>query len=170
MKQTSNTNKKRNKTTKSDYEWQDYFCGISFKMQPANDAFIEKFCLEWLEYLRDNQKMATMWYYPENIRGIHNTTFMRWAERNAFAKEAHALIKRICGNRRDHGAVYREMDAGYVTKSMPLYLEEWKQMQQEADEFKIKLANKLEGKASGQQIVVIERYPESDLVPKKETE
>lgn len=167
MKKPSNTNSKSKKQTKSTHEWQDYFCAYSFKMQPANDAFIEKFCLDWLTYIQTTPKTATMWHYPENIRGIHHDTFKAWAERNPIAKQIHALIKRICGNRRDHGAVYREMDSGYVTKSMPLYLEEWKQMQQEADEFKLKIANKLEGKGTGQQIVVIERYPESDLVPKK---
>lgn len=168
MKKTSNTNSKQKKQAKIEQPWQDYFCTVAFKVKPADPVFIEEFCKEWLDYVRKDPKYIVLWHYPENVRGIGHTTFMRWAEKYEFARITYEHIKRMCSNRREAGASYNEMNASFIIKSMPMYNENWKAMEREEFEFKTALASKLEGKAIGAQIVVIEKYPSSDLVPKKE--
>ena len=141
--------------------WSDYLCMLSMKMKPVNEAFLDKFAFDWTQEARSDEKYISIWKYPLSI-GLVDSTVYGWMERNENVKTAHKYVKAMCAIRRDSGAVSKEFDGSYVAKSMPLYCEDWKKM----EEWRANLAKDVE-QAGGPQIVVIEKYPESDKVPKK---
>lgn len=143
--------------------WEDYLCALSFKTKPVNEAFLDKFALDWVEAARKDTKYINIWSYPVTTAGLFEDTVFKWMERNENVKSAHAYVKSLCKVRRDIGAAFRELDSSWIARTMPLYGNEYKDL----EEWRNKLREKVEGANSGPQIVVIEKYPESDKVPKK---
>lgn len=156
------------KPERKPHEWEDYFCYLSFKTKPINRTWLDAFSLAWVEEARNNEQRITIWHYPVQIRGIDKETVEDWMKRHDNVKKAHRLVRALCASRRDNGAAMRQMDGSYIAKSMPLYCDDWKQMIREVEEFKVELAKRLDGSANGPQIVVIEKYPDTNVPKAKE--
>lgn len=77
--------------------------------------------------------------------------------------EAYQAVKLRIASRREIGALLGKYNASFVLTSMPMHDKDWKDMY----EWKAKLAKQDELKNTGPQIVVIERAPNSEMVPER---
>lgn len=95
-------------------------------------------------------------------RGIWPNDIPRWRERNENFDSAYTYAMIALGNKREIGALTGKLHPGMVIASMAMYDPEWKANA----EWRAKLTEKnVEG--NGAQIVVIEKFPDSPLVPEK---
>lgn len=130
MKKTPQHSTKKKPQAITEWPWEDYFCNIAFKMKPINAASLERLALAWAEAARNDPKYINIWQYPVVTMGMHEGTVRRWMEKNEQVKHAHSYVQNLCKIRRDNGAATRELDAGWVGKTMPLYSDEYKQLEE----------------------------------------
>lgn len=143
-------------------EWHDYDCMISFKQKPVNDAFLSKFAVEWSEYALNDPDYITIWEYPVMQRGMLEETVTDWGKRNADVANALKYVRLLCKIRRDKGAAKRELDGSYVSKTMPMYCNETRDL----EEWRARLSEKIAA-AGGIKVVEIPAFGDADLLPYK---
>jgi len=132
-------------------------------MKPVTNAFLERFSNELLVWARDNQNaLKISQFYLD--KGISDNTFYRWIKNYPIMKEAHAHAMRLIGNRRETGAITKGYDRHMVEMMMPHYDSDWKLMVEWRNKMKAENDEKALTK-----IVVLEKYPSSDVIPEKET-
>jgi hypothetical protein len=120
---------------------------------------------EVIAWARNNPDAIKIGQFLEE-KGIGRRSWNRWCENYPDLQEAYEHAKMIIGNRREFGALTRKYDSGYVSKTQITYCEDYKEALRET----AAITNK-ELLNSGNRVVVIERYPDSPLVPhKKEQE
>lgn len=94
-------------------------------------------------------------------------SFYRWMERNDDLKAALDYTLQAIANRREIGAITGKYNANAI---MP-YMAMWDKSFKEHAEWRAELASKYRNpEANETKVVVIEKYPESPLVPKREEE
>lgn len=142
--------------------WEDYLCVYSFKRKPVNNAFKEKFALDWVEWQKSNQDCITIWKFPIQILGIAKQTAQLWIENNENVKLAYTYVRWLCAERREHGAAYKTLDSSWIAKTHPLYDDEFKEL----EEWRAKLKETTEGK-SNPITVELHGFPSSPLVKEK---
>jgi hypothetical protein len=59
-------------------------------------------------------------------RYIPEDTYYRWLKTYPTLKAAHTLAKGRIGSRREKGALSRKYDGSFISSSMPMYDQEWK--------------------------------------------
>lgn len=96
--------------------------------------------------------------------GIPIGTFLDWVERNEKLKSAYSIARSLVGCRRERGALEGLYSVPMVLRFQPIYDAEFKNMM----EWESKLKN-TEASSQSQKIVVLERFPESDVVPECES-
>lgn len=95
---------------------------------------------------------------------IHKKSFYRWMEKSNALKRAHELAMMAIGNRREKNGLRRIYDSGMISKSMPIYDEDWKAL----EEWRSKMT-KEENAGNEQKVVIIEKFPDSPEVKPKRT-
>jgi len=154
MKRHNNTPRKvkSKKETKS-YDWGDYFCNISFKMKPINEASREKFSLDWVEKARKDPAYINIWEFPVIDVGISKQTVFEWMAKDKNVDNAHKYVRNICAIRRDKGAATRDLDGSYIAKTMPIYCDDYKAL----EEWRANLSEKIAG-AGGFKIIEVPSF------------
>lgn len=132
-----------------------------WRQRPVSDKYLDDLAIrlrDWALYNEEAFKLSQ--FILEE--GVWEGNFFKWLERNENLREAHKDALTAIGNRREIGALKKKLDSSLTTLTMPMYDPEWKKF----IEWKSSLtqANKEEG---GTKIVVIEKFPESPLVPAK---
>lgn len=95
-------------------------------------------------------------------KGLLRRTWSKWLQKSDRLADMNDFALMVIGNRREIGLLTRKYDSQSTTFTMIHYDEEWRNMLS----VKAKIMN-AEGIASGQRIVVIEKYPDSPHVPVK---
>lgn len=162
-----NTTRKKNpkvdkpviKTVEEEY-YKDMF---SFTRK-ISDEYLEKLALEWVDVsLKDNDMLCLEEFHI--AKGIQAKTMSRWMQRCVQLQEAHDHVLSILGARREKGALTRKYDSSMVLKSMAMYNVKWK----EIEEWRSALSAKVAAAGGGIQVVEIEKFQDSPLVPHKKT-
>jgi len=168
MNKITNTSTKRKKVPKSDkvaikpFREEYYTDLFSFAITPVSQSYLLKFALEWVSWASDNEDALTMTQYL-NLKRLHQKTIDRWALRCPELTQAHEMVLQIIGDRRERGAITRKFDAAVVLKSMAMYNAKWR----EIEEWRATMSAKVAAAGGGIQVVELERYADSPLVPHK---
>ena len=110
---------------------------------------------DWLKKNPDELKLST--YFHE--LGISMRTVNRWCHRYPLFDEWFESAMDMMGNRREKLALYHEIDVSIVMRTMHLYDPAFKRGIEWMEAIKnLDTGNK-------QQIIIIDKYPSSDLVP-----
>lgn len=145
------------KSTVQMHDWDDYYCNISFKKQPANETTRENFSIAWVEYVRKTPSVITIWKYPVEIAGMYQSTVENWMAKDANVANAHKYVRSLCALRRDEGAATKNYDGSWIAKTMPMYCDEYKSL----EEWRSRLSEKVAA-AGGVKVVEIPAFRESD--------
>lgn len=167
---TNKSAKKQDKNNKSnsrdrDYPiWaEDYLDCFSFTYKPVTESFINRFFQDMVTYFRDNEDaMQLERYYLQ--KGVRYDNIKKWCDKWPQAKAAYEMCLQIAGTRRELGAMTKDLDGSFVNKTLYNYLE----MYRTSEEWRSSLRQKeAEKQSSSNYTVVMEPFPESDLVPEK---
>jgi len=156
--------KKKQKTPSTYYDqYRDLF---TFRMKPVPMSFIERISKELVEWAYTNEDALVLsdFFYS---KGIGSRVANGWANKTPILKQAVEEAKRLLGNRREKGAIKKEYDAGMIKATMNLYHDEWEKLEVWRAELKQK-QDEITQKSTIQW--VLEKFPDSKLVPKKPEE
>ena len=130
------------KVSKSAYRSSREFLNLhTLKMQPVSDEWLEIFAKELVDWTINDENALTMnGFYVK--KGVPSRTVARWRKRSKLFNEAHEFAKMIIGCRRETGALTKKLDAGIVLRTMAMYDEEWKKLEEWRADLKIKEAEK----------------------------
>lgn len=160
IKQTNQNNVQVEKEKKSAYQYDEYFDFFEYKMKPASDRFMEhlsKKLIHWALNDPDAYKLSQFWLKE----GITPSTGYRWCRDREDMKLAHDIALLAIGNRREMGAIKKDLDAGMIKYMMPQYDSEWRSMAEWQSQMKI------ENEGGGSINVTMMTVPDSPLVPEK---
>ena len=165
MKKTKQRSTVKKKPTKSEnaiktFEQEYYWDMFSLRQSPVSREYILKFSLEWVDYVCDTEKVITVLAYL-NLKRLHEGTVYRWKDRHVELQEAFSFVKQVCADRRDFGAATRQLDAGWIKHTQPLYHTDFKALELWRNEMKEKIAS------AGNFIVEMNKMPETDIVPRR---
>ena len=132
---------------------------------PISLVELERIGLEMVEWaLKDPDAYKISQFF--HLKGISKDSMPRWRKRSKRFNELYEEALAIIGNRREIGGLKRQLDGGMVALSMPMYDPEWKAQV----EWRKTLDKKNEEKQPTTQVVIVDRFPDSPLVPTKSEE
>lgn len=147
-----------NTLTKVVDEYMDMF---SFRKCPVSEAFLDHLATELVDWAKNDDKAIKVTQFL-GLKGIHSKTFDRWRDRHPKMQDAYEYALMVIGDRRESGAIYKKFDASIVSFTMPHYDKDWVKQH----EWRAKL-KETEQQSNETRIVVLEKYPDSPMVPKK---
>lgn len=165
MAKTKNNSTDKNKkvilTHKEEYEKGMF----SLRIMPVDDAYLELFAQEMIEWaITDEDALKITQYY--NLKRLHHSTVDGWMERFPRLKQAHDIVLQVIGVRREVGAMKGKYDSAIVRSTQAMYETSWKKI----EEWRANLKAQSIAAAGGIQVVEIERFPDSKLVPKRKND
>ena len=134
----------------------------TFQTLPIPEHYFDRLAEEWIDYVKNNEDVLFMGEYQIK-KGVARSTFEEWVQRSPNLQRARAFVKDIIAMRREKGALIRKYDASVVCKTQYKYDHDWK----EAEEWRASMKERVENQGSGSITVVMERFPNSPLVPEK---
>lgn len=105
---------------------EDYLDLQGFKLKPVTEATIDRISQELLEWSKREDSIVFRDFYDD--KGIPEDAYYRWVRTHQQLKAAHAIAKGRVGSRREKGALIRKYDPSFITNSMPMYDQEWKDL------------------------------------------
>lgn len=93
--------------------------------------------------------------------GFPMPTFKKWLQRSEKLRNAYSIARTMVGTRREKGGLQGEYSPLMVMKTMPLYDQDYKELL----EWESQQKNVEQASMPQQQIIVLDRFPESDKVP-----
>jgi len=140
---------------------EDYLDCFTFKMSPVTQKFLDRVSNELITWAKtDPDAFKISQFYLD--KGFQMKTYYDWVKKYPIMKTAHSQALELIGNRREIGAMQKKLDTNIVSHMMPHYDPQWKEMVQWRNKLKAEADEK-----SGTKIVVMERFPSSELVPNK---
>jgi len=164
-KSNNNSTQKTVKAIKTTHCFDERFDLIDFRMKPVSERFIEQLALELIDWVKNNDDALKI----EQFLVEHNickSDLMRWIDKHPALSDAYAFAKMALGCRREIGGLKRKYDGSIVSFTMPQYDEAWVKNV----EWRSNLKASQEQQIPEIKIVVLEKFPESDLVPKRTPE
>lgn len=129
---------------------------------PLTKASVQRLADALVEWARKDDSLTLQQFWVE--RNITPKVYYDYKKKHECLQDAHEYAHACLGARREVGGLKRELDPGLVSRSMPIYSKEWKEL----EEWRNELKKKNEDKSIGtERIVVIERSPDSPLVKEK---
>lgn len=138
-----------------------YMNHLTFTQEILTTSTAERLARELVAWARTNEDALKIAQFLAE-RGINRKTWSRWCDKFQILADANDFALMIIGNRREVGLLTRKFDSQSTTVSMLHYDPDWVNM----FSTRAKLMHQ-EGLASGQRIVVIEKFPDSTMVPVK---
>jgi hypothetical protein len=144
---------------------EEYYNFNSMKLIPITKETLDRLAENGERWAMNNPKAYKVAQFCIE-QGIPERTWDRWQMVSPRLKEANDNMNMIIGCRREEGLIERRFDSGSTMFMMPHYDSNWKRM----CEWRASLKPK-EGEGKGSEtFVVIEKYPNSALVPEKKDE
>lgn len=132
-------------------------------LRPASQPFLEQLAIDLITWLDNNpDKLQIIGFLKE--RGIFPATIREWTKRNESLKNAYNWAMYTLGQRREEGAIRKEFDSSFVRYTMPMFDEDFKAL----EEWRSKLKD--ENQEGGTKIVVLEKFPETNIPKAPERE
>lgn len=156
----NNPNKKQRSVTKVCDLYRDLF---TFREQPIMKASIDRLMEEALKEAVDNPNMLTVTQYFRK-KGVAESTLRSWRKKYPDVHERYQELKSAVADNREVGGLTNKLNPAMVTYSMPLYSKQWQALMERKAELK-KQAK--EENQQGLKVIVMEKFPESPLVPSK---
>lgn len=129
---------------------------------PTPEIVLQRLAEEYIDWAdRDDSLILGDFRLSKKISRTH---FHNLVTNHETMRLAHEYARDKIASRRESGGVTRKFDSGFILKSMPLYSDDYKKL----EEWRSNLA-KNDKDLGGTKIVVIERMPESaDVIRKVE--
>lgn len=143
---------------------EEYFNFTTQERELLTTGTAERIARELVAEVRSDEDMLKISQFLEK-RGINRKTWSRWCANYQVIADAHDFALMVIGNRREVGVMTRKFDSASTSFMMTMYDVDWR----ENVALRAKL-NSPEGLSSGQKFVVIERYPDSPLVPERKVD
>lgn len=143
---------------------EEWFNFNLFEKTFMTNIMLERLAKELVDWARTNPDAIKVKQFVAE-HGIGEATWHEWCNKYPILGNANRHALTIIGNRRELGAMRREFDAGVVNFMMPHYDPDWDSMLKRREELK-----KKDDQDTTQKIVVIDRVPDSPLVPRKKDE
>lgn len=140
---------------------QEYFVDLfSGAKIPVTNEYIKKCAAEWVGLVQEEEILLMSTYRLR--KRVPRRVWERWLQRCPELKEAQELVRDMIAERREFGGLKLKYSAPLIMKVQHLYDPEWK----ESEVWRASLAPKSESITQPIQ-VVLERFPDSPLVPVK---
>lgn len=140
-------------------EWVNF---NTFERSVQTNLSLERLAKELVDWFKSNPDAIKISQFLEE-KGIHQQSWQRWCNLYPVLNEAKEWVKMVIGTRREVGIMTRKYEPGFTAVTMYNYCNEFT----EASRMKASIVNRDGGLEGGQKIVVIERFPDSPLVPVK---
>lgn len=144
---------------------EEYYNYDSMRLIPITQGSLERLMENGRKWAREEEDAIKLSQFTD-LNGIPLRTWQRWREAHKVVDEGTRDILMILGNKRELGLLKRKFEPGSTIFMMPHYDEDWKDM----CKWRASLKPKEEGGKGGETFVVIEKYPNSPLVPEKKDE
>ena len=105
----------------------------------ASEAFIEQLIAELIEWVSRDDSLIIQKFYIE--KGITRKTFSRWRERFPQLDDAFKYAKNVIAIRREE-SILKKDDPRFVQYTLPMYSEDWKELDAYHDERAARRSNK----------------------------
>lgn len=149
------------KSAVSNYIYDDYLNLFTWKKMPVDDRFKDMLAQKLIKWAKEDENALKLsQFFLDN--GISDDVVERWEKKHEGLRLAKKVAKQLIGNRREVGAMNRQFDSSMVKFTMPLYDPDWKGVEEWKS--KLRVENEVQNES---RIVVIEKYPDSPLVPVK---
>lgn len=143
---------------------EEYYNYDSMRLVPITVGTLERLIENGKKWAKETDNAFTLSQW-RTLNGIHESTWERWEDKHPFFREGTEYILGILGDRREIGLLNFKLQPQATMYMMTHYSKAWKRNA----EWRSNL-NKKESDAKGQQIVVIEKVPDSPLVPVRKTD
>lgn len=144
---------------------EDYYNFNSMRLIPVTMETLARLAGNGEAWAATNEKAYSVEQFCAE-QGIPERTWDRYRARSPRLQEAHENMIMIIGCRREAGLIERRFESGSTMFMMPLYKSSWKEM----CEWRASLKPKEGAVKAGETFIVMEKYPESSLVPEKKDE
>jgi hypothetical protein len=144
---------------------EEYYNYDSMRLVPITNATLERLMDNGRKWARDVKDAIKLKQWTD-LNGIPWCTWQEWVKKYPIAAQGAQDILIILGNKRELGLVERKYEPGSIIFMMPHYDDDWGNM----CKWRASLKPKEGEQKSGETFIVIEKYPESDLVPEKKDE
>lgn len=134
---------------------------FSWRQKPVSDEFLKQLINDGIEWAANDPEAYKIKPFFKKRR-ITTNDIKRWQERSDEFAEGYQFMKEIIGDRREIGALKKQLDSAIVLRSMHQYDPEWL----EIDQHHAALRKTDEQQPSKIQVEVIQ-YPSTDRVPEK---
>jgi hypothetical protein len=105
----------------------DFQMLFSYRQVPVSDAFIDDLAMRLAKWAHSDKDAVILEDFLSDNR-ISWTAFCDWEKRSTLLEEAHQFALMCIGCRREKGGLYKKMSESMVMKSMPMYSQRWKQL------------------------------------------
>lgn len=103
----------------------DYAMVYSFRESPVSDEFLMDLGFKAMAWAEENDD-ALVFNQFLRLHKISQEGWRLWCKRSAFLKTAYTYTLAILGDRREIAAMKHKLDPSFVMRSMPIYSDEWK--------------------------------------------
>lgn len=134
-----------------------------YRKQPIPEAVGEELFINGLKLLEGDPQVRTL----EEIYcylDMPSKTFYNLIKRYEICKDIYEHMKSVISYRRENGALTRELDPGLVGKSMALYNDRWKDL----EEWRSKLRQREEENQDKTVYIIKEAIPDTGIKPPKD--
>jgi len=154
--------KEKDNTPHLEDKWDEstWWCLLDQKMKPLPDSQLEKMARALIEWSHKSTSLKITGFYTSY--GLTADDFYDYCDRYKPLERAHRYAMEKIGARREELALLGEINPHIVMRTMPLYDKKFKEMR----EWEAKLRQH-EDNQSQTKVVVIERFPSTDIVPDK---
>jgi len=159
MNKTPQHNTLEKKRAKKLTPWKEEYAAMGiFRMVPVHKAYLERFKIEMIEWFEQQEDVLIFEEFLRYKR-LSRVCMANFMSRDKELEIAREYVRMLLAIRRERGGLTKKLDPGMIERSMPMYSEEWKDLQiwrsQLKAEQEIALAT-----ATGPKIVIMEKFPE----------
>src|SRR6267142_575841 len=142
----------------------EYFDWSTQCLKPMSENLLNRMAVELYEWAEKDSKALTLTQFYTK-RGIDSSTWQGFLKRSKNLAMAQEMAKSFIADRREVGAIENRYNAATIMPYMSMYKQEYK----DHAEWRAKLNKENNGEAQNIR-VVIERFPETNIVPPKAIE
>jgi len=142
----------------------EYYCWFELKMKPMPDSHLAKIATELVDWAEKNDKALSISQFYTKRRWAAST-WHRWVDRSETLQEAVKVATAIFADRREIGAITGKYNAVTIMPYMSMFKKEYKDHAEWRASLNKDQTNQLQNIK-----VVIERFPETNVVPTKITD
>ena len=154
----------RKKTSVINYKEKNDFCWFEQSLKPMSIPMLNKIANELVEWAKNDDKALSISAFHARM-DIAPGTWDRWIKNSPVLEEAQEIARLHIGLRRESGAILGKYNAATIMPYMSMFKKEYKDHAEWRASLNKDQTNQLQNIK-----VVIERFPETNVVPPKAIE